>query len=174
VIKLDLAPWDLNTHWEPLLMFLCLPYRSQDPKLEQGRRLLEAFSRDLQAGFLTSTDQRSRGNLLPNFCWKRGPFAPCEGCWCPDCFRSEGHTEWFIRSDMDKDGKVLITKGSERRFLVGRQGEHLITPFQCHLCHFQNVQQRDPLDFLPTDQQALEFITRAVLDSFWSREPSTV
>jgi len=69
---------------------------------------------------------------------------------------------------------MLITKDADIRFLVGRNGDHLITPFQCPLCHFRNIQYRDPLDFLPSDKEAIEFITRAVLDSSWSRETSTV
>jgi hypothetical protein len=30
------------------------------------------------------------------------------------------------------------------RFRVGRDGDHLLCPFQCDLCHFQNIQRRLP------------------------------
>jgi len=64
VFKLDLAPWDLSTHCEPLLIFICLPYRSQNPKLSERQRLLEAFARKVQSEGLSMLDQGGRGDLL--------------------------------------------------------------------------------------------------------------
>ena len=48
-------------------------------------------------------------------------------------------------------------------------------PFQCDLCHFRNIQRRNP-DTLryAKDALALQCIRRANLDSLWSREPTTV
>jgi hypothetical protein len=50
-----------------------------------------------------------------------------------------------------------------------------MVPFQCDLCHFRNIQHRnpDPLKFAK-DALALACIRRANLDSLWSRESSTV
>jgi len=75
---------------------------------------------------------------------------------------------------VDEDENLLVTKEGDRRYLVGQKGDHLITPFQCALCHFRNIQQRDPVSFISADQEAMEFIKRAILDLFWSRESSTV
>jgi hypothetical protein len=47
-------------------------------------------------------------------------------------------------------------------------------PFQCDLCHFQNILKRDPVGGNPKDRFLLQCIQRASLDAFWSREPSTV
>ena len=49
-----------------------------------------------------------------------------------------------------------------------------MVPFQCDLCHFRNIMKRDPLADKLEDQSILEYIRRATLDSFWSRETSTV
>ena len=58
--------------------------------------------------------------------------------------------------------------------MVARRGDHLATPFQCSLCHFRNMQHREPLQWSVEDRELLDFITRAILDSFWARERSTV
>jgi hypothetical protein len=45
--------------------------------------------------------------------------------------------------------------------------------FQCDTCHFRNIQKRDP-GSSHTDATMLRCIRRANLDTFWSRETSTV
>ena len=47
-------------------------------------------------------------------------------------------------------------------------------PFQCDLCHFRNIQGRDPEPRLTKDKLLMQCIRRATLDAFWSRESSTV
>lgn len=59
------------------------------------------------------------------------------------------------------------------RFTRARDGDHLMVPFQCDLCHFRNIQLRDPGSG-SRDGVLLVAIRRAILDSFWSRERSTV
>ncbi len=60
------------------------------------------------------------------------------------------------------------------RFKEGRDGDHLMTPFQCDLCHFVNMQHRFPVEGRTTDDLLLMCIRRANLDAMWSRERSTV
>ena len=60
------------------------------------------------------------------------------------------------------------------RFLVGRDGDHLMNPFQCELCHFRNIQGRNPTVGNQKDQALMEQFRRVSLDVFWSREGSTV
>jgi hypothetical protein len=60
------------------------------------------------------------------------------------------------------------------RFNVGRPRDHLMTPFQCELCHFWNIHHQNPIDSLATDQEAMEFFCRASLDAFWRWTTSTV
>jgi hypothetical protein len=69
---------------------------------------------------------------------------------------------------------VWRKKGDEKRFRVGRNGDNLITHFQCDLCVFRNIQRRDPVEAKPTDDLLLACIRRANLDALWSREKSTV
>jgi hypothetical protein len=62
----------------------------------------------------------------------------------------------------------------QNRFNFARAEDHLITPFQCELCHFRNVYSRNASQRISTDREALEFFRRASLDAFWSRATSTV
>ena len=39
--------WDLGTHFEPMLRFVCFLYRSNEPKLGQKEKLLGEFQRAL-------------------------------------------------------------------------------------------------------------------------------
>ena len=75
---------------------------------------------------------------------------------------------------MDEDGEELDEDDGKTRYLNGRAGDHLMVPFQCGLCHFRNIYGRNPVSFRVIDQEMLEYIRRATLDSFWAREPSTV
>jgi hypothetical protein len=60
------------------------------------------------------------------------------------------------------------------RFREARDGDHLLTPFQCDCCHFQNIKRRNP-DLTDHQDKLLSIsIRRAILDSFWSRERGTV
>jgi len=46
--------------------------------------------------------------------------------------------------------------------------------FQCDLCVFRNIYQRDPVKNALSDQNMLGYIRRINLDALWAREPSTV
>lgn len=47
-------------------------------------------------------------------------------------------------------------------------------PFECDLCHFRNMNKRDPVLGFKKDEDTHIAIRRAQLDVFWAREPSTV
>jgi hypothetical protein len=49
-----------------------------------------------------------------------------------------------------------------------------MTPFQCDLCHFRNIQGSDPSEELVGHGALLAAIRRANLDAFWARRPNTV
>ena len=74
----------------------------------------------------------------------------------------------------DEDGLVYLGEEDKARFKCERDGDHLMVPFQCDLCHFRNLKGTNPEESDVRDQNLLVHIRRAVLDSFWSREPGTV
>jgi hypothetical protein len=85
-----------------------------------------------------------------------------------------GQKKFLIQVGHDDDGEKLVRVGDERRFLEARRGDHMMCPFQCPLCHFRNIMQRDPEEGDELDAEILEFIVRACLDAFWGRETTTV
>jgi hypothetical protein len=52
------------------------------------------------------------------------------------------------------------------RFRKARAGDHM--------CHFRNIYGRDPKARNLVEVETMEFIRQVILDSFWSREPTTV
>ena len=68
----------------------------------------------------------------------------------------------------------LLEVDDTLRFKNGRDGDHIMAPFQCDICHFQNLKGRNPRAGCYQDDLLLMCIQRVVLDSFWSRERSTV
>ncbi len=91
-------------------------------------------------------------------------------------FHSPGnHGVFFpIKKTLDEDGSVIEKEKDKERFLVGRNGDHLMNPFQCELCHFRNIQERNPNPHSKADRAFQEHFRRVSLDVFWSREESTV
>ena len=85
-----------------------------------------------------------------------------------------GDTRYPIKKTLDGKGDVLEKEHDKNRFLVGRDGDHLMNPYQCEKCQFQNLQQRNPILGHKVDDQLLEALRRIALDVFWSRESSTV
>ena len=75
----------------------------------------------------------------------------------------------------NEEGFQLERPADELRFKTGRNGDHLMTQFQCDLCQFRNIMKRDPdVEKIKSDEGLLVCMRRAILDSLWSREPSTV
>ena len=114
------------------------------------------------------------GIFCANFSVKRGIFPPCRGCWCGPCYKPLGTTPFYIHPLLDEDGIEIPEDDLGSRYMVGRDGDHYLVPFQCELCHFRNIQQRDPMAGHGKDEFLMDFIVRANLDAFWSREASTV
>lgn len=66
-------------------------------------------------------------------------------------------------------------RGDENRFSCGRNGDHLVTPFQCDLCIFRLLKgDRDPRPSSHQDTHLLVTIRRMNLDALWGSESGTV
>jgi hypothetical protein len=85
-----------------------------------------------------------------------------------------GKKPFKIRETLDEDGNTFTRPGDDQRFKEARDGDNLITPFQCDLCHFRNIMGRGPVHQHWADIEVLEYIRRANLDAFWARENTTV
>ena len=59
-------------------------------------------------------------------------------------------------------------------YLVGRDGDSILIPFECDLCVFRKLRFCDPNLNSPTDKLLLGCIRRMQLDTFWSSAETTV
>ena len=118
-----------------------------------------------------------RGILCANFGCVRGPYQICQRAWHGSCYRQHA-LDRFPVLKRDDLGQAFAEDDEEpedpSRFKEARPGDHLITPFQCDVCHFVNIQKREPHKDNYPDDELLMNIRRAVLDSFWARERGTV
>lgn len=94
--------------------------------------------------------------------------------WCGPCYVPLDNGEFPVAKPLDEGGMKIDCPEDRERFMRGRNGDNLVTPFQCDLCHFQNLMARDPIQNLPQDVRLLKLIRRANLDAMWAREPTTV
>ena len=82
-----------------------------------------------------------------------------------------------VTEKLDKSGDAngsnldLGMQESHDRYRCGRNGDHLmgVPPFECDLCSFQNVTERDPVLGDCNDHFTLVAIRRVLLDVMWAR-----
>ncbi len=102
-------------------------------------------------------------------CW-----ALCRQVWCGSCYSNHA-LDRFPRFVPVDEGRfdwrpVEDTLGHTH----ARDGDHLVTPFQCNLCKFQNLQRRNPIASSLVDDMLLCCIRRVNIDAMRGRESSTV
>ena len=115
-------------------------------------------------------------------------YPPCLSLWCGKCYFSNNdfikfhikEKEGFDdveRSDEDIE-RLQSAWGNRHRpveqYLHGRDGDHLMTPFECDLCIFRKLRGASPDVRSIVDNRLLACIRRINLDAFWSRSSSTV
>jgi hypothetical protein len=60
----DPAVWNLDSHFEPLLVFFCLPYDSYDPKLDERRKVVDQLQRLVPKKDESPIPGSARGSFL--------------------------------------------------------------------------------------------------------------
>jgi hypothetical protein len=114
------------------------------------------------------------GLFCANFAHSRLHWKPCGSVWHGPCYVPHDLDNFLHQVVTDDDGFDWRPPEQLTRHKEARNGDHLITPFQCDLCCFRNLQQRDPVPNLSKDALLLCCIRRANLDAVWGREPHTV
>jgi hypothetical protein len=171
----DPAVWNLDSHFEPLLVFFCLPYCSYDPKLDKTRELMDRLQRLVPKSDMPAIPGSSRGDCLRKLLVEARRLCALPGSLVPGVLRTTRGVRVFpIRQMVDDDGDKRIVEGDSRRFVSVRAGDHLLTLFQCKVCQARNILGRNLRGDLEKDQELKEMIRRANLDAFWSRESSAV
>ena len=114
------------------------------------------------------------GIFCANFATCRPPWPACQRVWCGPCYTPHPLDKFYHHCSKDEDGFEWGPKEDATRFRVARAGDHLLVPFQCDLCSFQNLTRRNPSSSSPQDDFLLCCIRRANLDAVWGRESTTV
>lgn len=110
-----------------------------------------------------------------NYGTYRTGFYICKSVWCPECYVSHPNDEFHVNVRRGESGLEWLHPKDEKRFQCGRSGDHLMCPFQCDICVFLFLTGRQPNVLRMVDDNLLMIcIRRAILDSFWARESSTV
>ena len=120
-----------------------------------------------------------------------GNFPPCHQMWCGKCYTSESGSLFHTASALtlgpakenerereeEKNKLRTVWEGKlrdKKDFQVGRDGDHLMVPFECDLCIFRKLRGTDPGTNSSQDHLLEKCIRRINLDAFWSRARSTV
>jgi hypothetical protein len=108
--------------------------------------------------------QDGKGLFCANFSVARGYYSPCRKAWCGKYYRTPAGLAFPIRTPKDEEGFEPIVEGDQNHFKHASDGANGVCPFQCDLCHFRNIQDRNPLPITrPRDKVAMDCIRRANL-----------
>jgi hypothetical protein len=128
--------WGYSQH-EPSILRITFPFIKHRPWRLQNMKLMEKAQSKLQS--LPSTSPEWGGSILCKLCLQsRGLDQLLEDMmWT--MLQGDKSDEFPVAEPEVKDGYVTLREQDTHQFMVGRNGDHLMTPFQCDLCHFRNI-----------------------------------
>ena len=102
----------------------------------------------------------------------------CRGVWDAACYIKYEWDDFPVLGRYDLDNSLMgvnkLQSDDPHMFQIGQNGDHIMVPFQCNLCIFLNIKNWRPQNASHQNWLLLLSIRRVILDSFWSRESSTV
>lgn len=113
------------------------------------------------------------GDILRKKIYPRGHWKLCQGIWRGSCYRSAKEETFAVIKPQEKDCFDLTFDSNKKKYLVARNSDNMLVPFQCDFCHFRNLVKRDPVKS-DEDLRLIIGIRRANLDDFWARKEGTV
>ena len=120
------------------------------------------------------------GVVCANYGHSRGTTRTCKNAWHAKCYHQSSKDRFPVLEAGDLDDALIDGEGHDeveddpQRFKEARDGDHFMCPFQCDSYSFYNLKGRYQREESEQDQLLCVCIRRANLDSFWSRERSTV
>ena len=79
-----------------------------------------------------------------------------------------------VKNEEERFDEKWRSKVDKGKYRTGREGDHIIAPFECEICVFIKLKNRHPHKGSKEDRLLSETIRRENLDVFWSRERATV
>ncbi len=95
----------------------------------------------------------------------------CQSVWCSTCYTCPEFVQFHRSLPQDEGGFHWASAKDKGRHLCARDCDHLVTPFQCDLCMFCNLQGCNPGQH---DELVMACIRQANLDACGGRETATV
>ena len=86
-----------------------------------------------------------QGIFCANFGCCQGNWMLCQKAWYGKCYKAHPKDDFHVHLPQDEEGFVWRKRGDKNHFACGRNGDHLVTPFQCDLCIFQVLKGHDPI-----------------------------
>lgn len=86
-----------------------------------------------------------------NFAHSRECWPTCNQVWCGECYSLHPLDRFSRHVPADESGFDWRPQEDLLHYTHGRNGDNLVTPFQCNLCIFRNLQCRNPLPGLQDD-----------------------
>ena len=121
-----------------------------------------------------------RGIFCANFLTNKEGFPLCKAAYHGACYRDYADNLFPVQRtlDDDEDGReegFEVDDETKDMFMHGRDGDHVMgVCFECDVCSFRNVNERDVCWSSDKDLRTLRYIRRALLDVMWSRTTDTV
>lgn len=85
------------------------------------------------------------GLFCANFETSQLPWPTCHSIWCGDCYTPHHLDQFFQFIPVDEARFDWRSQDDQLYcFCIARDGDHLVTPFQCNLCTFQNLAHCNP------------------------------
>ena len=118
----------------------------------------------------------TNGLFCANFGLHRGPpFDVCKRAWCGSCYTQHPLDTFRVFVPTVESGFEWRKHPADAlKYKAAQNGDHLVTPFQCHFCLFRLLTRRVHNPGNPKDEWLLCCLVRANLDAFWGWAPSTV
>jgi hypothetical protein len=86
----DPAVWNLDSQFEPLLAFFCLPFNSCNPKLEERREIVDRLQGLVSKPDVPPIPSSARGSFLRKLLVKARELCPVRGSLVPRLLRAAG------------------------------------------------------------------------------------
>ena len=107
-----------------------------------------------------------------NFCWKVGNFQPWQSIWCGRCYTLSDSIKFHIRTkpiedeDEGRFERAWSSQWEDDQHQSARDGDHLITPFECDQCIFLKLKGRLPVLEDDSDKKLLHALDELTLTLF--------
>jgi len=108
------------------------------------------------------------GIFCTNFAIPQSGWTACNSIW--GCYTPPDLVQFHQTLPQDEGGFHWVVAKDQSHHNRARDGDHLVTPFQCDLCVFCNLKGRNPT---PHDALLMACIWQANLDACWGRETAT-